>query len=50
MGSMHAYEIDYVFGRPLEQPDVFSREEQDLSRMIMQEWTNFARQGYEHKK
>ncbi len=50
MGSMHGYEIDYVFGRPFDQPEAYSREEQDLSRMMMQTWTDFARQGYEHKK
>lgn len=45
MGVMHAYEIDYMFGRPLDRPGQFTRDEVELSRFIIEVWTNFARYG-----
>jgi carboxylesterase type B len=45
MGTMHAYEIDYMFGRPLDQPQAYTRAEVDLSRFVIELWTNFAREG-----
>ena len=43
MGIMHGYEIDAVFGLPLNETFSYSQEEKDLSRQIMHYWANFAR-------
>ncbi len=45
MGVMHGDEIPFVFGIPLNQNFGFSKEEEALSRRIMEHWGNFARSG-----
>ncbi|ODN06053.1 Acetylcholinesterase, partial [Orchesella cincta] len=44
MGVMHADEIEYVFGNPLN-GTAHTREEKDLSRRIMKYFTTFAETG-----
>ncbi|KAK7151753.1 hypothetical protein R3I94_008181 [Phoxinus phoxinus] len=45
MGVMHGDEIPFVFGIPLNQTLGFSKEEEAMSRRIMEHWSNFARNG-----
>ncbi|NP_001383926.1 acetylcholinesterase precursor [Gallus gallus] len=45
MGVPHGYEIEFVFGLPLEPRNNYTREEVELSRRIMRYWGNFARTG-----
>ncbi|KAL8623008.1 hypothetical protein ACOMHN_027128 [Nucella lapillus] len=45
MGVVHASELDFVFGRPLDQGQRFSEEERQLSRLMMKAWANFAKFG-----
>ncbi|XP_048024406.1 cholinesterase-like isoform X3 [Megalobrama amblycephala] len=45
MGVMHGDEIPFVFGIPLNQTFGFSKEEEAMSRKIMEHWSNFARSG-----
>lgn len=45
MGSMHGYEIGYVFGSPLRRPDSYSQREIDFSKKVIYYWTNFAKFG-----
>ncbi len=45
MGVMHGYEIEYVFGIPVNNGN-YSVEERYLSSKIMTYWTNFAKTGY----
>ena len=45
MGVMHADEINYVFGEPLDVSKPYTPDERQLSRVIMQYWTNFAKTG-----
>lgn len=44
-GALHYEEVQFVFGRPLVQPDLYSLSEQKLSRRLMRYWTNFAKYG-----
>ncbi|MBN3298322.1 ACES Acetylcholinesterase, partial [Amia calva] len=45
MGVIHGYEIEFVFGLPLEGRFNYTAEEERLSRKIMRYWANFARTG-----
>ncbi|XP_055966633.1 cholinesterase [Sorex fumeus] len=45
MGVMHGYEIEFVFGLPLEREANYTRPEEILSRFMMKHWANFARYG-----
>ncbi|CAM4272192.1 unnamed protein product [Leuciscus chuanchicus] len=45
MGVLHGDEIPFVFGIPLNQTLGFSKEEEAMSRRIMEHWSNFARSG-----
>jgi acetylcholinesterase len=44
-GVMHADEINYVFGEPLNPELGYLEEEKEFSRRIMRYWANFARTG-----
>ncbi|NXL69022.1 ACES Acetylcholinesterase, partial [Chordeiles acutipennis] len=45
MGVPHGYEIEFVFGQPLNPQLNYTLEEKELSRRIMRYWGNFARTG-----
>ncbi|XP_004478945.1 cholinesterase isoform X4 [Dasypus novemcinctus] len=45
MGVMHGYEIEFVFGLPLERRLNYTKTEEILSRSIMKCWANFAKYG-----
>lgn len=45
-GAQHYEEIQYIFGYPFIKPDKYSKEEQELSKLIMSSWSNFAKTGY----
>ena len=45
MGVMHGYEIDHVFGHPLNNTLNYTRHELELSIRMMKYWTNFAKTG-----
>uniref|UniRef100_A0A3P9JI75 Carboxylic ester hydrolase n=1 Tax=Oryzias latipes TaxID=8090 RepID=A0A3P9JI75_ORYLA len=45
MGVIHGYEIEFVFGLPLEKRLNYTSEEEKLSRRMMRYWANFARTG-----
>ncbi|NWZ88882.1 CHLE Cholinesterase, partial [Nesospiza acunhae] len=45
MGVPHGYEIEFVFGQPLNPGLNYTAEEEALSRRIMRYWGNFARTG-----
>ena len=45
MGVMHGYEIEFVFGLPLDESLNYTAHEVELSRNIMKLWANFARTG-----
>ncbi|XP_054436278.1 cholinesterase isoform X2 [Pteronotus mesoamericanus] len=45
MGVMHGYEIEFVFGLPLERRVNYTKPEEILSRSIMKRWANFAKYG-----
>ncbi|KAJ8007745.1 hypothetical protein DPEC_G00097400 [Dallia pectoralis] len=45
MGVIHGYEIEFVFGLPLEKRLNYTAEEDKLSRRMMRYWANFARTG-----
>uniref|UniRef100_A0A8C3PRJ4 Carboxylic ester hydrolase n=1 Tax=Calidris pygmaea TaxID=425635 RepID=A0A8C3PRJ4_9CHAR len=45
MGVPHGYEIEFVFGQPLNPKLNYTEEEEKLSRRIMRYWGNFARTG-----
>ena len=44
-GAMHADEIAFTFGHPLNLSQGFNKKEQELSRQIMTYWANFAKTG-----
>lgn len=47
MGVLHGYEINFVFGEPLNEEDWgYTTDEQALSKKFMHYWANFARTGY----
>ncbi|XP_067898282.1 cholinesterase-like [Heterodontus francisci] len=45
MGVMHGYEIEFVFGIPLDKWFNYTMAEQVLSRNMMHYWANFAKTG-----
>ncbi|XP_067851463.1 cholinesterase-like [Heptranchias perlo] len=45
MGVMHGYEIEFVFGMPLDGWLNYTTAEQTLSRNMMHYWANFAKTG-----
>ncbi|XP_027731960.1 cholinesterase [Vombatus ursinus] len=45
MGVMHGYEIEFVFGLPLERRVNYTKAEEILSRAIMKNWASFAKYG-----
>ncbi|KAM4628420.1 cholinesterase-like [Polymixia lowei] len=45
MGTMHGYEIEFVFGMPLNQSLGYTQTEVTMSRRFMKHWANFARTG-----
>ncbi|XP_070609668.1 cholinesterase isoform X2 [Erythrolamprus reginae] len=44
-GVPHGYEIEFVFGLPLERRVNYSKAEEGLSRSILKYWANFAKTG-----
>lgn len=44
-GVMHADEISYVFGEPLDPTKGYTPEEVNLSKKMMRYWANFAKTG-----
>lgn len=45
MGVIHGYEIEFVFGMPLDKRLNYTADEEKLSRRMMRYWANFARTG-----
>ena len=45
MGVMHGYEIEYVFGDPMEPSKGYENHEKQFSLNVMKYWTNFAKYG-----
>ncbi|KAG7479557.1 acetylcholinesterase-like [Solea senegalensis] len=45
MGTMHGYEIEFVFGMPLDASLGYTKNEVNITKTIMKHWTNFARTG-----
>jgi len=45
MGVMHADEVEYIFGHPLNTTLQYRQRERDLSRMMVQSVSKFARTG-----
>ena len=44
-GSMHADEIEFIFGHPLAKKQPYSEKQIEFSKQMMRYWTNFARTG-----
>ncbi|KAK0172171.1 hypothetical protein PV328_005520 [Microctonus aethiopoides] len=44
-GVMHADEISYIFGEPLDPSKHYTKEEIQLSKRMMRYWANFAKTG-----
>ncbi|XP_076648871.1 acetylcholinesterase [Halictus rubicundus] len=44
-GVMHADEISYIFGEPLDTSKGYTRQEVALSKKMMKYWSNFAKTG-----
>ncbi|XP_046368276.2 acetylcholinesterase-like isoform X1 [Haliotis rufescens] len=49
IGATHTYELEMVFGLPLDRSLGFQQDEVELSRTIMTYWTNFAKTGNPNK-
>ncbi|XP_062987529.1 cholinesterase [Elgaria multicarinata webbii] len=45
MGVPHGYEIEFVFGLPLERRVNYTKAEETLSRSILKYWASFAKNG-----
>ncbi|XP_042342696.1 acetylcholinesterase-like [Plectropomus leopardus] len=45
MGVMHGYEIEFVFGMPLNVSLEYTKNEVNMSKKFMKHWANFARTG-----
>lgn len=45
MGVMHGYEIEFVFGLPLDVSLGYTKNEVNMTKKIMKHWANFAKTG-----
>lgn len=45
MGVMHGYEIEFVFGMPLDVSMGYTKNEVNMTKRFMKHWANFARTG-----
>ncbi|XP_072248804.1 cholinesterase-like [Leuresthes tenuis] len=45
MGVMHGYEIEFVFGMPLNPSLGYTKNEVNMTKKFMKHWANFARTG-----
>ncbi|XP_029302493.1 LOW QUALITY PROTEIN: acetylcholinesterase-like [Cottoperca gobio] len=45
MGVMHGYEIEFVFGMPLNASLGYTKNEVNMTKKFMKHWANFARTG-----
>ncbi|KAF8763487.1 Acetylcholinesterase-1 like protein [Argiope bruennichi] len=45
MGVAHAEEVQFVFGRPIRKPQLYEPAELELSKKMIEVWTNFAKTG-----
>ena len=45
VGVIHADEIFYVFGDPFIRDNLYTDEDRNVSRAVMQYWANFAKSG-----
>ena len=45
MGVMHADEVEYVFGHPLNTSRDYTTSERELSRRVMKYFSTFAKTG-----
>ncbi|XP_021164370.2 LOW QUALITY PROTEIN: acetylcholinesterase [Fundulus heteroclitus] len=45
MGVMHAYEIEFIFGMPLNATLEYTKNELNMTKKFMKHWANFARTG-----
>lgn len=45
MGAMHGYEIEFVFGMPLNPSLGYTKNELNMTKKFMKHWANFARAG-----
>ncbi|XP_044059306.1 acetylcholinesterase-like [Siniperca chuatsi] len=45
MGVMHGYEIEFVFGMPLNASLGYTKNEVDMTKKFMKHWANFAQTG-----
>ncbi|XP_054456848.1 acetylcholinesterase-like [Anoplopoma fimbria] len=45
MGVMHGYEIEFVFGMPLNASLGYTKNEVNMTKKFMKHWANFARMG-----
>ncbi|KAK5608743.1 hypothetical protein CRENBAI_020957 [Crenichthys baileyi] len=45
MGVMHGYEIEFVFGMPLNASLGYTNNERNMTKKFMKHWANFARTG-----
>lgn len=46
LGVMHGYEIEFVFGLPLNASLGYTKEEVEMSKKFMRHWANFAKTGF----
>ena len=44
-GTMHGYEVEFVFGIPLQANSKYTESEKKLSLQMMKMWANFAKHG-----
>ncbi|KAJ0063495.1 hypothetical protein NL108_002784 [Boleophthalmus pectinirostris] len=45
MGVMHGYEIEFIFGMPLNTSLGYTKNEINMTRKLMKHWANFAKTG-----
>lgn len=45
MGVMHGYEIEFIFGMPLNESLGYTKNEVNMTKKFMKHWANFARTG-----
>ena len=48
MGVLHADEINFMFGEPLDRSKGYTEKEIRFAKKVMRYWTNFAKTGYVH--